>query len=175
MLSPHSHTNASSGASNRIRFPTQRRKSGYGEDLWNRHRNRTATNPDISLPQTDSKAGPPKLVVDGVPGSSSPPPDGTSNKNSQSGRRTIHFNVPFPTDPSDPNGGTLGPPTYPRNKIRTAKYTPLSFIPKNLLFQFKNVANIYFLFTIILGVSSMLSLFIVTVMPGYTALTSVNA
>lgn len=42
--------------------------------------------------------------------------------------------------------------TYPRNKIRTAKYTPISFIPKNLWFQFQNVANIYFLFIIIIGV-----------------------
>ena len=41
---------------------------------------------------------------------------------------------------------------YARNKIRTAKYTPLSFIPKNLYFQFQNVANIYFLFIVILGV-----------------------
>lgn len=41
---------------------------------------------------------------------------------------------------------------YPRNKIRTTKYTPLSFIPKNLIYQFHNVANLYFLFGIILGV-----------------------
>ncbi|EEB06682.1 phospholipid-transporting ATPase [Schizosaccharomyces japonicus yFS275] len=39
---------------------------------------------------------------------------------------------------------------YPRNKIRTTRYTPLSFLPKNLYYQFKNVANIYFLFLIIL-------------------------
>lgn len=42
--------------------------------------------------------------------------------------------------------------SYPRNKIRTAKYTPLTFIPKNIWFQFHNIANIYFLFIIILGV-----------------------
>lgn len=40
---------------------------------------------------------------------------------------------------------------YPRNKIRTTKYTPLSFIPKNLLFQFRKVANTYFLILVILG------------------------
>ncbi len=40
---------------------------------------------------------------------------------------------------------------YPRNKIRTTKYTPLSFLPKNLLIQFSNVANLYFLLLIILG------------------------
>ncbi|KAI7855771.1 hypothetical protein BDC45DRAFT_438448 [Circinella umbellata] len=36
------------------------------------------------------------------------------------------------------------------NRIRTAKYTPLSFIPKNLFEQFRNVANLYFLFLVIL-------------------------
>lgn len=40
---------------------------------------------------------------------------------------------------------------YPRNKIRTTKYTPLSFIPKNLLLQFQKVANTYFLILVILG------------------------
>lgn len=40
---------------------------------------------------------------------------------------------------------------YPRNKIRTTKYTPLSFVPKNLLLQFQKVANSYFLFMNILG------------------------
>ena len=40
---------------------------------------------------------------------------------------------------------------YPRNKIRTTKYTPLSFLPKNILFQFTNVANTYFLILVILG------------------------
>lgn len=40
---------------------------------------------------------------------------------------------------------------YPRNKIRTTKYTPLSFLPKNILFQFRNVANTYFLILVIMG------------------------
>ncbi|PVH16497.1 uncharacterized protein CXQ87_004790 [Candidozyma duobushaemuli] len=39
----------------------------------------------------------------------------------------------------------------PRNKIRSTKYTPLSFIPKNLFYQFENIANIYFLILVILG------------------------
>ncbi|EPY52470.1 P-type ATPase [Schizosaccharomyces cryophilus OY26] len=40
--------------------------------------------------------------------------------------------------------------TFPGNKIRTTMYTPLNFIPKNLYNQFKNVANIFFLFLILL-------------------------
>lgn len=39
----------------------------------------------------------------------------------------------------------------PRNKIRSTKYTPLSFLPKNLFYQFENIANIYFLVLVILG------------------------
>ena len=64
----------------------------------------------------------------------------------------VFFNLPLPSDMIDPE--TEAPiRQYARNKIRTAKYSPLSFIPKNLFFQFQNVANIYFLFIVILGVS----------------------
>lgn len=65
-------------------------------------------------------------------------------------RRTIYFNMSLPTSARDEEGHPLA--QYPRNKIRTAKYTPLSFIPKNLWYQFHNIANIYFLFIIILQV-----------------------
>ncbi|XP_055013143.1 phospholipid-transporting ATPase VA-like [Boleophthalmus pectinirostris] len=36
--------------------------------------------------------------------------------------------------------------TYPNNRIRTTKYTLLSFIPRNLFEQLHRVANIYFIF-----------------------------
>jgi len=65
--------------------------------------------------------------------------------------RTIYFNIPLPASDKDEEGHPIV--TYTRNKIRTAKYTPLSFVPKNLWFQFHNIANIYFLFIIILCVS----------------------
>lgn len=64
--------------------------------------------------------------------------------------RRVYFNVPLPQSERDEEGHPIA--QYARNKIRTAKYTPLSFIPKNLWFQFHNIANIYFLFIIILGV-----------------------
>ena len=64
--------------------------------------------------------------------------------------RRIFFNIPLPNDAKDEEGRPLT--RFCRNKIRTAKYTPLSFVPKNLYFQFHNIANIYFLSTIILGV-----------------------
>lgn len=68
--------------------------------------------------------------------------------------RTIFCGLPLADEFKDDEGH----PTqqYPRNKIRTAKYTPLSFVPKNLWFQFHNIANIFFLFVVILVVSSRL-------------------
>lgn len=64
--------------------------------------------------------------------------------------RKVYFNQPLPDSEKDEDGRPLH--HFARNKIRTAKYTPLSFIPKNLYFQFHNVANIYFAIVIILGV-----------------------
>ncbi len=39
-----------------------------------------------------------------------------------------------------------------RNKIRTTKYTWLTFIPKNLFEQFSKMANVYFLFIMVLQI-----------------------
>ncbi len=68
-----------------------------------------------------------------------------------SGPRQLYFNVPLPRELQDDEGNPIQ--QYTRNKIRTAKYTPLSFIPKNLFFQFQNIANVFFLFLVILVVS----------------------
>src|SRR3989338_700372 len=35
---------------------------------------------------------------------------------------------------------------FKKNKISTTKYNLLTFIPKNLIEQFKRIANLYFLF-----------------------------
>jgi len=67
------------------------------------------------------------------------------------GPRKLYFNIPLPPDAVYEEGHPSQ--HFRRNKIRTAKYTPISFIPKNLMFQFQNVANVYFLFLIILAVS----------------------
>lgn len=66
--------------------------------------------------------------------------------------RTIFMNVPLPEEMKTEDGHNKQ--QFGRNKIRTSKYTPLSFIPKNLWFQFHNIANIYFFFIIILQVWS---------------------
>jgi phospholipid-translocating ATPase len=67
------------------------------------------------------------------------------------GPRKIFFNIPLPIEALNEHGKPAA--RFGRNKIRTAKYTPLSFLPKNLFHQFHNIANIYFFFLIILGVS----------------------
>jgi phospholipid-translocating ATPase len=74
-----------------------------------------------------------------------------SEEKEDTGRR-IFFNIPLPAESVDENGHPVA--HYARNKIRTAKYTPISFVPKNLWFQFHNIANVYFLFIVILGVSN---------------------
>jgi phospholipid-translocating ATPase len=71
------------------------------------------------------------------------------------GPRKLFFNIPLPVEALDEHGKPAA--RFGRNKIRTAKYTPLSFLPKNLFHQFHNVANIYFFFLIILGVSLVFS------------------
>lgn len=79
--------------------------------------------------------------------------DNVSNNGDQTSgdqNRTIYFNIPVPDSERDEEGQLKF--TYPRNKIRTAKYTPLTFVPKNVWLQFHNIANIYFLFVIILNV-----------------------
>lgn len=54
--------------------------------------------------------------------------------------------VPPKTPKRDhPNGRRVG------NKIRTTKYTLLSFVPNNLLEQFHRLANLYFIFILLLN------------------------
>lgn len=43
------------------------------------------------------------------------------------------------------------PNNYPNNQIRTTKYTPFSFLPKNLFEQFHRFANLYFISIVLLN------------------------
>lgn len=58
--------------------------------------------------------------------------------------RQIFFNSPIPDELLDPTS-RRPKAKYATNKVRTTKYTPLNFLPRNILFQFENLANIYFL------------------------------
>ncbi|KAI8632796.1 phospholipid-translocating P-type ATPase domain-containing protein [Xylariaceae sp. FL1651] len=96
----------------------------------------------------------------------------TTTSEEEGESRTLFFNLPLPENMKDEEGNPTQ--TYARNKIRTAKYTPLSFVPKNIWFQFHNIANIFFLFNDILvffpifggvnpGVNAIPLIFIITV------------
>ncbi|KAG0193037.1 hypothetical protein DFQ28_006778 [Apophysomyces sp. BC1034] len=64
-------------------------------------------------------------------------------------KRRIYINVNPPSSEYDDNKRKIKQ-RFVSNRIRTAKYTPLSFVPKNLFEQFRNVANLYFLFLVVL-------------------------
>ncbi|CCH43109.1 phospholipid-translocating ATPase [Wickerhamomyces ciferrii] len=70
-------------------------------------------------------------------------------KNRANEFRSIYFNMPLPQEMVNENGEPLA--QYPRNKIRTTKYTAITFLPKNLILQFKNIANIFFLIMVVMG------------------------
>ncbi|KXN91577.1 Phospholipid-transporting ATPase DNF1 [Leucoagaricus sp. SymC.cos] len=63
-------------------------------------------------------------------------------------RRNVYVNYPLAPE----EVGSDGEPKarYVRNKVRTTKYTILTFIPKNLYEQFRRVANLFFLSLVIL-------------------------
>lgn len=84
--------------------------------------------------------------------------DDGESEDEEDASRMLFFNMPLPDELLE-DGDPIH--TFPRNKIRTAKYTPLSFVPKNLWFQFHNVANIFFLFLVILVVSFLSSAFLI--------------
>ncbi|KAJ6598151.1 phospholipid-transporting ATPase 1 [Mycena vulgaris] len=58
-------------------------------------------------------------------------------------RRNVYVNTPLPRGEVDGSGDPFV--RYPRNKVRTTKYTILTFVPKNLYQQFLRVANVFFL------------------------------
>lgn len=78
--------------------------------------------------------------------------DSSKSKTPAGQRRTLYVNIPLPTGLLD----TKGDPTirYVRNKVRTSKYTILTFVPKNLFEQFRRAANIYFLALVVLQLFS---------------------
>lgn len=62
--------------------------------------------------------------------------------------RRVFVNIPPPAQYLDSNG--LPKFTFGSNRINTAKYTTLTFLPKNLFEQFRRVANMFFLFMAII-------------------------
>ncbi|KAJ6602623.1 phospholipid-translocating ATPase [Mycena vulgaris] len=59
--------------------------------------------------------------------------------------RTVHVNENLPADYLDPKGKVKPAYIYPSNQVITSKYTIITFLPRNLLEQFRRVANVFFL------------------------------
>ncbi|KAI8675084.1 Phospholipid-transporting ATPase [Fusarium keratoplasticum] len=135
-------------ATQRARWATQRKSVNSSNNKRNSLMNR------IGHKKTGSneKNSPPSDGSD-PPGDDQPTHDAAENhdddvEEEDNENRTLFFNQPLPEELVDENGHPIQ--SFTRNKIRTAKYTPISFVPKNLWFQFHNVANIFFLFLVIL-------------------------
>lgn len=128
-----------SAPTKRIRWATQRVTGRSGtqkrKSIFNRHLNRTGSTKEKRESATDDTKA---------------PEEDEKDAGEQPSNRIIYFNQPLPPESKDSDGHPLV--HFKRNKIRTAKYTPISFIPKNLWLQFHNIANVYFLFIIILSV-----------------------
>lgn len=138
---PHEENDATPTPTRRMRWATRRLKGNEGKQkrasVLNRfHIGQNGAKRDSGRAESLSADPNADASADG---------DGDVNES-----RSIFFNVPLPPEALDQNGRPAA--QFKRNKIRTAKYTPLSFIPKNLFYQFHNVANCYFLFLVILAV-----------------------
>ena len=143
-IEPNTENSERTNPAKRIRWATQRVTGKKGvqkrKSIFNRHNARGGSD-EKSRESTGTETG---LAVGKEQAQEAGAADGR-----QVGR-TIYFNIPLPDSARDDAGRPLQ--SYKRNKIRTAKYTPISFVPKNLWFQFHNIANVYFLFIIILCV-----------------------
>jgi phospholipid-translocating ATPase len=130
-----------SAPTKRLRWATQRVTGQSGtqkrKSIWNRQLNRMGSTKE----KRESAGSDPNASAAG---------DDEKDAAASPNNRTIYFNQPLPPEAKDSEGHPLV--QYKRNKIRTAKYTPISFLPKNLWLQFHNIANVYFLFIIILSV-----------------------
>ncbi|KAK9454092.1 hypothetical protein V1511DRAFT_489049 [Dipodascopsis uninucleata] len=133
----------------RLRWATQRRPNNGRQHRYSQRLKRLSILPK----HRHSSSGALERVASGTDrfATSTNEPTGEGDANSQPHRR-VYVNLPLPVSDLDENGSPLT--QYPRNKTRSAKYTPLTFIPKNLYLQFNNIANIYFLFIVILSAFS---------------------
>jgi hypothetical protein len=57
--------------------------------------------------------------------------------------RTVFVNEPLPGDYYDQKGRIKKEHVYISNQVITSKYTVITFLPRNLLEQFRRVANVY--------------------------------
>lgn len=145
-VSPYAEAGERTNPVKRIRWATQRVTGKKGVQKRKSIFNRNAARRGADEKERDSNGAVPDFTKPGREGQEGPSAETAGGP----AGRTIYFNVPLPDSARDDEGRPLQ--HFKRNKIRTAKYTPISFVPKNLWFQFHNIANVYFLFIIILCV-----------------------
>jgi len=57
--------------------------------------------------------------------------------------RSIFFNQNLPDSYFDPKGRPKKEHIFPTNQVISSKYTIITFLPRNLLEQFRRIANMY--------------------------------
>lgn len=57
--------------------------------------------------------------------------------------RTIYVNEDLPQDYFDAKGRVKKENVYRTNQVATSKYTFITFLPRNLLEQYRRIANVY--------------------------------
>lgn len=151
-IQPYQEDSNVSNPIKRIRWATQRvtgdQEQKKRHSIMNRFHHKKAGSSEKKRESGGSSGSSEIPHLEGIQEEADTP---TEHGESEDARRRIFFNIPLPANAKDEDGHPLA--QFARNKVRTAKYTPLSFIPKNLWFQFHNIANIYFLFVIVLAVS----------------------
>ncbi|KAM5374120.1 hypothetical protein ACJA88_008282 [Fusarium oxysporum] len=135
-------------ATQRSRWATQRKSVNSSNNKRNSLLERMGHKKTGSNEKNPPSDGSDPHGDDGQPPQANPEDLNGGEEDEDHENRTLFFNQPLPEELLDENGHPTQ--VFTRNKIRTAKYTPLSFVPKNLWFQFHNVANIFFLFLVIL-------------------------
>ncbi|KAJ7633042.1 hypothetical protein FB45DRAFT_521378 [Roridomyces roridus] len=68
-----------------------------------------------------------------------------STKHEPGPKRTVFVNEVLPSDYYGPKGKLKKEYVYTPNQVITSKYTVITFVPRNLLEQFRRVANVFFL------------------------------
>ncbi|KAJ7436207.1 phospholipid-translocating ATPase [Mycena latifolia] len=68
-----------------------------------------------------------------------------SRKRQPGPKRTVYVNQQLPPDYFDHKGKIKPENVYLSNQVITSKYTLITFLPRNLLEQFRRVANVFFL------------------------------